>query len=190
MNVWRLRIELINDFHTSGVKTGSTIDVLRERYIQDDRPKERYIIPATHIKGVMRSEAKRIWGKREEIFRLFGPEEQEGKEFYEEPILKFTDARAKKAQVAERARVRIDRNTGSHAERGLFSEKVICSGSVFVGFILSGHQLNEEEERILKGSLTSASHYGLGKSRSSGLGQVKIELQPSSVQEVIKEMMR
>jgi len=186
--IWRLCIETLNAYHTSGSRKGATIDVLREKYIHNGERKERLIIPATQIKGVLRSEATRIWGSKEEITALFGPDKQEGMDVYEEPVLKFTDARAKEVQTVERIHVKIDRATGSHSERGLFSEKAIPAGTVFTGFILSRRPLSDKEKKILNSSLLSASHYGLGKSRSSGLGLVRMSIHPCSREDLIMEM--
>ncbi|MEM2944700.1 MAG: RAMP superfamily CRISPR-associated protein, partial [Methanomassiliicoccales archaeon] len=130
MEILKIIIETTTAFHTSGGRIGSTIDILRDKYIQNGATKERFIIPATHIKGVLRSEAKRIWGQNKRIVELFGVEEQEGTQGYQEPVLKFTDAWSSNSIVAERTHVSIDRSTGSHTERELFMENVIPARSI------------------------------------------------------------
>ncbi len=53
MNIWKVSLKATSDFHTAGKSSGSTIDYLKN---SEDMP----YIPATHIKGVMRTEAERI----------------------------------------------------------------------------------------------------------------------------------
>ncbi|WP_462273252.1 RAMP superfamily CRISPR-associated protein [Methanohalophilus sp.] len=53
MNIWKVSLRATSDFHTAGKSSGSTIDYLKN---SENMP----YIPATHIKGVMRTEAERI----------------------------------------------------------------------------------------------------------------------------------
>jgi CRISPR/Cas system CSM-associated protein Csm3 (group 7 of RAMP superfamily) len=53
MNILKITLEATSDFHTSGGSQGSTVDYLRDT---NDVP----YVPASHIKGVMRTEAERI----------------------------------------------------------------------------------------------------------------------------------
>ncbi|MFQ6128656.1 MAG: RAMP superfamily CRISPR-associated protein [Thermoplasmata archaeon] len=189
MEIWRLSITLKTGFHTTGTPRGAVVDVLREEYLDKNlERRRRIIIPATHIKGVVRSEAERIWGRTDTILKLFGPGEQEGAESYQEPLLRFTDAHAEEVPILQRIHVRIDPSTGSHVERGLYSEKFVPSGTVFTGYILSRASLNDDERTILEGSLISASHYGFGGSRSRGLGEVEVEFEPCDLQAFLDEV--
>ncbi|MCW7077221.1 MAG: RAMP superfamily CRISPR-associated protein [Candidatus Syntrophoarchaeum sp.] len=60
MKVWEVDIELLSDLHTAGERRGSLINVLRRD--------GKVYLPGSHIKGVVRTEAERIWfgknGKR------------------------------------------------------------------------------------------------------------------------------
>ena len=184
MEIWKLVITLKTDFHTAGVTKGSTIDVLKDE--------KCVYIPASHIKGVIRTEAERIIKGLNKELRivdiLFGPEEQESKSDgeYIEPKLKFLDAVSSIGKIIERHHVKIEIETGSSEGHALFTQKTIPAGTVFTSFmfIRGNGGLTPEEKKLLDAAIMSTEHYGLGGSRSSGLGSVAIEWKKSSINEL------
>ncbi|MCK4613194.1 MAG: hypothetical protein KAU14_00195 [Thermoplasmata archaeon] len=202
-DVMKLRITFRDNFHTTGRIHGSTIDVLRDK---DGRP----YIPGSHTKGVVRTEAERIWFSAKglepcnitdmkEGFRcpneekcpicgMFGYPNQRDTE-YREGVLRFYDARMAKGEVSPlRTHVSMNREKESGVDGGLYSEKIMEAGSVFEGFIVIRRPLKPEEEGLLKGAVASAGWYGLGKDRSRGLGGAEMELLPSSIDELVESM--
>ncbi|MGC8913101.1 MAG: RAMP superfamily CRISPR-associated protein [Thermoplasmata archaeon] len=176
--IWKLKITLLTDFNTAGGRKGSTIGVLKD---------DKFVyIPATHIKGVVRSEIERF-GKVEIANALFGRETAEEGE-YGEPKIKFLDAISPSKNITdmERSHVTIAIEFQSAAEKELFTQKVVPAGTEFIGFIIVRGELTEEEKKVLRGGLVSAGHYGLGNSRSRGLGSVKIEMEKSTMEEIRK----
>jgi len=185
-----------DDFHTTGLAKGSTIDVLKDN-------KGNFYIPATHIKGVIRTEAERLSsdvdsecyitdiykeGKKNgklrtcsdpqnnlkcPICRMFGSPNLEGKEFLV-PKLRFLDFHSEGNEVSTRTHVSIDRDKGSKTNKALYAEKTVSKGTEFTGYIMIRKELNDKEEKLLKGAIYSASHYGFGSNRSRGLGGVEI----------------
>ncbi|MEM3455284.1 MAG: RAMP superfamily CRISPR-associated protein [Candidatus Micrarchaeia archaeon] len=164
------------DFNTAGSRKGSTIGLLKD---------DSFVyIPATHLKGVLRSEIERF-GKTDSAKVLFGSETQENGK-YTEPKLKFFDAVCPVSEIRDREspHVKIDFKFGSAVEGSLFQQKVVPAGIKFIGFICVRGNLTEEEEKILSYGLASAAHYGLGNNRSRGLGSVEIKLERSSIDEL------
>jgi CRISPR-associated protein Csm3 len=53
MKIWKIELVADSDFHTYGDSKGSTLDYLKDA---EGKP----VIPGTHVKGVMRTEAERI----------------------------------------------------------------------------------------------------------------------------------
>ncbi len=186
-----LRIKLKDDFHTTGLEKGSTIDVLKDN-------EGNFYIPGTHIKGVVRTEAERLFGvgcqitdidKESKISkiktctnpetnecpicRMFGSPNLEGKEFLV-PKLRFLDFHSDGNEASTRTHVSIKRDTGSKTDKALYTEKTVPKGTEFTGYIMIRKELNNKEEKLLKGAIYSASHYGFGGNRSRGLGGVEI----------------
>jgi CRISPR/Cas system CSM-associated protein Csm3 (group 7 of RAMP superfamily) len=210
MKMWKVELRLCSDFHTAGETRGSVIHVLKSGNMP--------LIPGSHIKGVLRTEAERLWFGKEggrkcfltgtpdgtekepagikkcedkdgcPICGLFGVPEQENKG-YTEAKLKFTDFLCSQANnESERTHVRIDRYKGAKGERALFTEKTVARGSVFIGFILL-RALTNGEEKLLRGALRSASDYGFGCGRTRGLGCVEITINEGTMAE-LKEVLR
>lgn len=212
MKVMKLRIELKDDFHTSGSAQGSRCDVLRCG--------EKFIIPGSHLKGVIRTEAERIWFSAMDlkpcritymterfhctnpgacpICTMFGKPNQrddlegqgEGAAGYQEGVLRFYDAIMVQGgrSPSPRTHASIDRGTESNVSGALYSVSVLGRGSVFEGFVVMRHEMTEKENRLLRGAVASAGWYGLGKERSRGLGRVEMTLTESSMEELIEEL--
>ena len=186
-----LRINLKDDFHTTGLEKGSTIDVLKDN-------EGNFYIPATHIKGVVRTEAERLLdvechitsidegdkiitcpnpeNAECPICRMFGSPNLEGKEFLV-PKLRFIDFRSNGNEVSTRTHVSIDRDKCSKTNKALYAEKTVPKGTEFTGYIMIRkikEELSDKEGKLLKGAIHSASHYGFGSNRSRGLGGVEI----------------
>ena len=211
MKMWKVELRLCSDFHTAGETRGSVIHVLKSGNMP--------LIPGSHIKGVLRTEAERLWFGAQEVERkcyltgtpdgteekpagikdcedkdgcpicgMFGVPKQEDKG-YTEAKLKFTDFLCSRTNnESERTHVQINRYTGAKRERALFTEKTVARGSVFRGFILM-RALEEEEEKLLRGALHSASDYGFGGGRTRGLGCVEITINEGTMAE-LKEVLR
>ena len=200
--VMKLRIRFVENFHTTGRITGSVIDVLRS--------KNGPYIPGSHIKGVVRTEAERIWFSAKglepcnitemkegfhcpnegkcPICGMFGFPNQKDKE-YREGVLRFYDAVQKNVKLSPiRTHVSMDREKESGVKGGLYSEKSIEANSVFEGFIVIRRPLTEEEEGLLRGAVESAGWYGLGRDRSRGMGGAEMEVVSSNIEELVEEM--
>lgn len=54
MKLWEVEIKLLSDFHTAGERRGAVIHVLKDK-------EDVSYISGSHIKGVLRTEAERIW---------------------------------------------------------------------------------------------------------------------------------
>lgn len=202
MDIWQITLTLKTDFITSGDTRGSLMDVL-----EDD--KNRLFIPATHIKGVVRTEAERIYpekpvcfitgdpyGEKEKRFeikvcknpingdcpicRLFGLPNQRDIRYFQ-PILKFLDFYCSNRNTMMRTHVSIDRETGAKRKEALFDKRVVSKGSTFTGYLLMRENLSENERNLICGAFHSAAHYGFGGDRSRGLGAVDVEMTAVSV---------
>jgi len=208
MNVWEIEVKLLSDLHTSGERRGSVVDIMR----RDGKP----YLPASHVKGVVRTEAERIWfgckGERPcyitdmkekriwccddsnnygcPVCGMFGVPEQEKKEGdeYTEAKIRFTDFYLT-GKESERPHVRIDRKTGSKRRRALYSERTVSRGGSFRGFIII-RDLNDEEEGLLEGALHSASDYGFGGGRSRGLGLAEIVIDKNVSFDAVKNALK
>ena len=197
MEIWKLILKTTTDFLTMGDSRGSHVNVLRD-IAQDGT--SCYIIPATHLKGMIRHEASRITHASGDIAlvnaidRLFGPGAQEGREVYTPPALKITDARSPEMSggghgTVSRTHVSISNFTGARRMGGLFTESVIPAGTVFTAFVLVRKKLSREEKRVLGAGLLSASHYGLGSNRSRGLGGIVLDIEFNVKADELKEAM-
>ena len=186
MEIYRFKIELLSDYHTTGERHGSMNDVL---YNHD---KTKLLIPGTQVKGMLHSELNRLQADNNILGSLFGFEEQEGKGDYKEPRLKFTDASAPVDVLVERTHVKVDRDTMSAEEHGLYTERTVPRGVTFSGYILVKKcSLSESEKKLLEGAAKSASHYGFGASRSRGLGRIDMTFDwqhPISKDDYVQEM--
>lgn len=194
MKAWKITLTLKDDFHTRGESRGAIIDVLRDA-------EKNVFIPASHIKGVVRTEAERIMPNKPECYitgkgnkegpspcdykntkciicPLFGFADQEklgGR--YQGGKLKFLDFYTSTKDLIERVHVRIDRETGAHDEEALYMEKIVPKNTKFIGIIMARTDLNEEEDKLLEGAIHSAAHYGFGGGRSRGLGTVEVDIE-------------
>jgi CRISPR/Cas system CSM-associated protein Csm3 (group 7 of RAMP superfamily) len=207
LKAWKITLILKDDFHTRGESRGAIIDILRDA-------ENNIFIPASHIKGVVRTEAERILPNKPECYitgkgnkegpspcdykntkciicPLFGFAEQEklgGK--YQGGKLKFLDFYSPIKSLIERVHVRIDRKTGAHGEEALYMEKIVPRNTKFIGFVLTRTDLDKEENRLLEGALYSAAHYGFGSGRSRGLGTVEVEIEKNiDIGELMKVML-
>lgn len=210
MDIWQVTLKLKTDFITSGDARGSLIDLL-----QDD--KKRLFIPATHIKGVVRTEAERIYpekptcfitgspdGTKEEpseitvcnnpingkcpICRLFGAPNQRRVSYFH-PILRFIDFYCSDRNTMIRTHVSINRESGAKRGEALFAKRLVSKGSEFTGYVLMSEKLSDDERNLLCGAFYSAAHYGFGSDRSRGLGTVEVSITGSSV-DALKENLR
>ena len=210
MNIWQITLKLKTDFITSGETRGSLIDLL-----QDD--KKRLFIPATHIKGVVRTEAERIYPEKPVCFitggpdgteekpseitvcnnpikgkcpicRLFGTPNQKNVE-YSQPILRFIDFYCSDRNTMIRTYVSINREFGAKRDEALFAKRLVSNGSEFTGYVLIREKLSDDERNLLCGAFYSAAHYGFGSDRSRGLGTVEVNITGSSV-DALKENLK
>ena len=107
--------------------------------------------------------------------RVFGMPHFIDDKKYREGKIRVTDFTAKDEVVsASRMHVSINWNTLSKKESALFRTRVVPAGCQFTGYIIT-KTLEETEIKLLKGSLHSMAHYGLGGERSRGLGSFDIE---------------
>ncbi|MFQ6055192.1 MAG: RAMP superfamily CRISPR-associated protein [Methanosarcinales archaeon] len=213
MSILKIKITLKNDFHTTGDTKGSIIDYLKDKH-------QNPYLPATQIKGVMRTEAERIIRSIEhidcyitgskknngsikvckevengrygcEVCRIFGVPKVEGGNGYREGKIRITDFKTNnKINPLIRTHTSIDRSKQSNIEGALYSSLVVPKNTEFTGYIIIKETLTASECQLLKASLQSLAHYGIGKERSRGLGGVEIELNtnPISYEEFIKEV--
>ena len=193
MRCMKIELILLNDFITSGETQGSVIDVLRG-------PGNSILIPASHFKGVLRSEAERLVpGIIKDVEKVFGLKEQEqGRDMgrkYCNPSIHFTDLYCSDLDIIdniqERAHVTIDTETDSSLPGALYLEKTVPKGSAFIGFIFikevrsESEKFNENIVKLLKAAAMSAGQYGFGRERSRGLGGAKIKIEDIGLDEAI-----
>lgn len=191
MKILKISLTFKNDFHTTGESKGSLVDFLKD---SDDNP----YIPASHIKGVMRTEAERLLrstqnipcfitgnpkiilcsevkngGFKCDVCRIFGVPNVEGGVDYREGKIRVTDFKTyNNVQAISRMHVSIERETQTKSEHALFNMLSVPSKTEFSGYILIREALTTSEEKLLHASIHSMAHYGLGKDRSRGLGGI------------------
>ncbi|MHA1222306.1 MAG: RAMP superfamily CRISPR-associated protein [Candidatus Heimdallarchaeaceae archaeon] len=169
---YQLKLKTIGFFNTQGVRRGNFVESLTDY-------RGTYYIPASHMKGVIRCEAERISAALNLppslVESIFGKEDQENQS-YTEGKLKFSNLYLinPPSESSSKYGLLISRKTLSHTEKTLFEMEILPPNSVFEGKISIKGQLTQEEEKLLLGSILSASHYGLGSNRSRGLGACKI----------------
>ncbi|MBU4373712.1 MAG: hypothetical protein KKD69_09520 [Euryarchaeota archaeon] len=199
MKILKISLSLKNDFHTTGESKGSLVDFLRNS-------KDEPYIPATHIKGIMRTEAERLLrstenipcyitgnpnimlcdevkggGFRCDVCRVFGVPNTEGGGDYREGKIRITDFMTKNEVTAvSRMHVSIMRETQTKMDYALFNMQSVPSKTEFTGFVIIRETLTDSEDKLLKASIHSMAHYGIGKDRSRGLGGIK-ELKISEI---------
>lgn len=191
MKILKLSMLFKNDFHTTGEAKGSLVDFLKDS-------EENPYIPATHIKGIMRTEAERILRSVEnipcyitgdpkvilcdevknggfgcDVCRIFGVPNTKGGGDYREGKVRVTDFKTDKdVQAVSRMHVSIKRETQTKSEHALFNMHSVPSGTEFTGYLLIRDALTDSEEKLLHASIHSMAHYGIGKDRSRGLGGI------------------
>lgn len=195
MKILKLSMVFKNEFHTTGETKGSLIDFLKDS-------KDSLYIPATHIKGIMRTEAERILrsvenipcfitgnpenamkvtlcdevkngGFRCDVCRIFGVPNTDGGVDYREGKVRITDFRTDKVVGAiSRMHVSIDRGTQTKSKSALFNILSVPSKTSFTGHIIVRDTLTDAENKLLHASIHSMAHYGIGKDRSRGLGGI------------------
>ncbi len=191
MKLYRLELRLLNDFQTAGENRGSTIDVLRSAFAVGEKIEERLVIPASHIKGLLRQEARRLGVEKEIVGDIFGSQEQENRDGgYKEPAVKFFDLHAPLDALTERVHVKISLKYGSNSknEGGLYSQKLVPQETLFTGYIALKGDNSEKHVEILKASLKSAQHYGIGGERSRGLGGFEADMKEIDVSDFKMEV--
>jgi len=217
MNIWRIRLVATSDFHTSSESKGSTIDYLRniddipyipgthikgvmrteaERILRYTEDIDCWITGDIHLEGAS-EDKKRPYKTCEElkrgeygcdVCRVFGMPHGTVDVNYREGKIRITDFIADSTVVsASRMHVSINRNTLSKRDSALFRTRVVPAGCQFTGYIIT-KTLEENERKLLKGSMHSMAHYGLGGERSRGLGSFNIEsFEPISYEDFLKE---
>ncbi len=65
------------------------------------------------------------------------------------------------------------RETQTKQESALFNMHSVPSETEFSGFVIIREALTDSEDKLLKASIHSMSHYGIGKDRSRGLGGIE-----------------
>ena len=217
MNIWQITLIATSDFHTSGEAKGSTIDYLRDTddtpYIPGTHIKgvmrteaERILRSTKNIDCWITGDIDMVGASEDnkrpfktceklengeygcDVCRVFGMPHLPGVENYTEGKIRVTDFIAGNEVVsASRMHVSIDRNKLSKIEGALFRTRVVPKGCRFIGYIITKN-LEENEEKLLKGSMHSMVHYGLGGERSRGLGSFNIESFKSiSYEDFLKE---
>lgn len=204
MIIWQITLVATSDFHTSSEAKGSTTDYLRNidniPYIPGTHIKG---VMRTEAERILRSiknidcwitgdveivdaseDKKRPFKTCEElknggygcdVCRVFGMPHFINDNNYREGKIRVTDFTANGSVVsASRMHVSIDRDTHSKRNNALFRTRVVPAGCQFTGYIIT-KVLSEDEKKLLKGSMHSMAHYGLGGERSRGLGSFDIE---------------
>lgn len=192
MKIMKISFRFSNDFHTAGELKGPLMDFLKD---SNDMP----YIPATHIKGIMRTEAERLLRSTQnipcfitgnpnvvlceevmngefrcDVCRIFGVPNTKGGGQYKEGKIRITDFMTKnKVYAVSRMHVSIMRDTQTKKESALFNMHSVPSKTEFLGFVLIREELKDSEHKLLIASIHSMSHYGIGKERSRGLGGIE-----------------
>ena len=217
MIIWRITLVTTSDFHTSSEAKGSTMDYLRniddipyipgthikgvmrteaERILRCIKDIDCWITGDVDMVGAS-EDNKRPFKTCEElkrgeygcdVCRVFGMPHLSGDDNYREGKIRVTDFTSKGRVVStSRMHVSIDRNNLSKTESALFRTRVVPAGCQFTGYIIT-KVLSENEEQLLKGSMHSMAHYGLGGERSRGLGSFDIEsFEPILYDDFLKE---
>ncbi|MDI6738057.1 MAG: RAMP superfamily CRISPR-associated protein [Nanoarchaeota archaeon] len=196
--IFKVQIEAKTDFHTSKALKGSIIEAMV--FGQKDG-KYKAVIPGTSIKGLIRWEFERLWfgahnvesckitkkykhGEIREICKktrdklngncpicdIFGEPNIEGGVEYKHTNLRVLDFEAEIENLSLRSRNAINRDTG---ETNVFSVQVVPAGTKFEGKIILTN-CKDEWVSYIKNSLKSALNFGIGGSRSSGLGEFEL----------------
>ncbi|MDP2844960.1 MAG: RAMP superfamily CRISPR-associated protein, partial [Candidatus Methanoperedens sp.] len=168
MNILKISFLSKNALHTTGESKGSLVDFLRNS-------KDEPYIPATHIKGIMRTEAERLLrsienipcyitgnpkiilcdevkagGFRCDVCRVFGVPNTEGGGDYREGKIRITDFRKKNKVIAvSRMHVSIMRETQTKQESALFNMHSVPSETEFSGFVIIREALTDSEDKLL-----------------------------------------
>jgi len=204
MNIWRITLVATSDFHTSSEAKGSTIDYLRdtngipyipgthikgvmrteaERILRSIDGIDCWITGDIDMKGASEKNKRPVKTCEKlkrgdygcDVCRVFGMPHGIVDENYREGKIRVTDFIVDSTVIsASRMHVSIDRDTLSKRDNALFRTRVVPKGCKFTGHIIT-KDLSEDETKLLKGSLYSMSHYGLGRERSRGLGSFDIE---------------
>jgi CRISPR/Cas system CSM-associated protein Csm3 (group 7 of RAMP superfamily) len=204
MKIWKISFIFNNDFHTTGELKGSLVDFLKD---SENNP----YIPATHIKGVMRTEAERILRSIEnipcyitgkpkiilceevkkgeykcDVCRIFGAPNNRSE--YKEGKIRVTDFRTEIEIIGvSRMHVSIERDRQIKSKEALFNILSVPSKTEFSGHIFIRQDLTESESKLLMASIHSMCHYGLGKERSRGLGGLDNSLEGMKITEITQE---
>lgn len=204
MKIFQITLRATSDFHTAGGSQGSTVDYLRDTsglsYVPGSHIKgimrteaERIVRSIYGIEcwitgDVNKKDADSENNKREivtcpelknggyacDVCPLFGAPNNDGGNGYTEGKIRVMDFKADRKSNGFRMHVSINRDRLSKNDGGLFRTKVVSSGTRFIGYIIT-KDLNDSEMRLLKASIHSMCHYGIGGERSRGLGSFELD---------------
>jgi CRISPR/Cas system CSM-associated protein Csm3 (group 7 of RAMP superfamily) len=211
MNVWKIELRLCSDFHSAGETRGSVIHVLKSGITP--------YIPGSHIKGMLRTEAERIWfsthGGVRNCYLTGAPDgteknpagvekckDEDGcpicslfgvpeqeEKSYAEAKVKFTDFFCSRGDN-ESERAHVKIRRNTGAKE---ERALFTEKTVARGSVFTGfilmRTLEEAEEKLLHGALRSASDYGFGGGRTRGLGCVDLTINVGTM-DGVKELLR
>jgi CRISPR/Cas system CSM-associated protein Csm3 (group 7 of RAMP superfamily) len=212
MKIWEVELRLCSDFHTAGEIRGAVIHILKNK---SGMP----YIPSSHIKGVVRTEAERIWfgvhggerkcyvtgapgGTEENPAGIERCKEEWGcpicgmfgvpeqeHKGYKEAKVKFTDFLLS-GENKESERAHVRIKREIGAKE---PRALFTERTIEKGCVFKGfilmRDMEEEAENLLRGALHSASDYGFGGGRTRGLGWVEIKIGEGKLEDM-KDFLR
>lgn len=171
--------EIIGRTENLLVKSSQNVIENNTTYAVNIKENNKYIVPASSIKGAIKSRAlailENITGDLEEatatIGTIFGDEENAGKVIFEDVILENT-------KTANTTRIRINKFTGGVIGSGLFSEKPICGDFKFIIKIPNHIENKDVACKIMSLVLRdlSVGLFNIGGNKSIGRGDMAINL--------------
>jgi len=203
MKICKITLLADSDFHNYGDSKGSTLDFLKDAegspYIPGTHIKgvmrteaERLLRSTEGIDCWITGDLDMVDASKEnkrsiktcralekggygcDVCRVFGVPHTKGDK-YREGKIRITDFRAdKNHRTVSRIHVSIDRDLLSNRGGSLHKIQLVPIGTEFTGYIITKN-LAESENKLLKASLYSMIHYGLGGERSRGLGSFKLK---------------
>lgn len=163
-----VKIRMKDPFKTAGDRQGS-----RESFLTMEDEKSPYI-PATHFKGVLRHELEKL-SMDEFVSKYLGSGGAESKEKYRETLVKFMDLiPAETWNQSIRPKIAIEESSGKAKSGHLKFERVVDRGAEFHGVILL-KEADENIEKVIHGGILSMADFGIGGSRSAGMGRFDLE---------------
>jgi len=204
MNILQITLVAITDFHTTSEAKGSSIDYLTdvneipyipgthikgvmrteaERIIRSVEGISCWITGDLDMIGASKDDKRKVKTCDElknggfgcDVCRVFGLPNTVGGGKYREGKIRITNFKASgKVISASRMHVSIDRDTLTNRSGALSQTRVVPSGCKFTGYIIA-RNLKDSEDNLLRASIYSMCHYGLGGERSRGLGSFDVE---------------